>query len=205
MKIYETATAPNPRRVRMFLAEKGLLEQVEFIQVDIAKGENLTPEFVAMNPMKKVPVAVLDDGTSLAETMAICRYVEEAHPETPKLLGDTPKQKALIEQWLRWVDFYLMTPVGMCFQHTSGYFKDRMNCFPDYGQDCFGAAEKFLEFLNEHLKTNTYLLGDEFTAADINAYATVAFARVVKLRIKDEQTYLQAWFDRINSRASAKV
>src|SRR5690554_3047485 len=100
MKIYETATAPNPRRVRMFLAEKGLLDQVEFVQIDIAKGENLTPEFVAMNPMKKVPVAVLDDGTALAETLAICRYVEESHPEAPALLGDTPKEQALIEQWL---------------------------------------------------------------------------------------------------------
>ncbi|RWU09132.1 glutathione S-transferase family protein [Pseudidiomarina gelatinasegens] len=205
MKIYQTATAPNPRRVRMFLAEKGLLDNVEFIEVDIAKGENLTPEFVAMNPMKKVPVAVLDDGTSLAETMAICRYVEEAHPDTPKLLGESPKQKALIEQWLRWVDFYLMVPVGMCFQHTSGYFKDRMNCFPDYGQDCFSAAEKFLAFLNEHLKDKTYIMGDSFSAADINAFATVGFARVVKLRIGADQVHLQAWFDRINQRASAKV
>ncbi|WP_339878372.1 glutathione S-transferase family protein [Pseudidiomarina gelatinasegens] len=205
MKIYQTATAPNPRRVRMFLAEKGLLDNVEFIEVDIAKGENLTPEFVAMNPMKKVPVAVLDDGTSLAETMAICRYVEEAHPDTPKLLGESPKQKALIEQWLRWVDFYLMVPVGMCFQHTSGYFKDRMNCFPDYGQDCFSAAEKFLAFLNDHLKDKTYIMGDSFSAADINAFATVGFARVVKLRIGADQVHLQAWFDRINQRASAKV
>lgn len=205
MKIYETATAPNPRRVRMFLAEKGLLDNVEFIEVDIAKGENLTPEFIAMNPMKKVPVALLDDGTSLAETMAICRYVEEAHPDSPKLLGDSPKQNALIEQWLRWVDFYLMAPVGMCFQHTSGYFKDRMNCFPDYGQDCFGAAEKFLAFLNDHLKDKTYILGDNFSAADINAFATVGFARVVKLRIGADQEHLQAWYDRINQRASAKV
>ncbi|MBR9907276.1 MAG: glutathione S-transferase family protein [Gammaproteobacteria bacterium] len=205
MKIYETATAPNPRRVRMFLAEKGLLDQVEFVQIDIAKGENLTPQFVAMNPMKKVPVAVLDDGTALAETMAICRYVEESHPNTPALLGDSAKEKALIEQWLRWIDFYLMTPVGMCFQHTSGYFKDRMNCFPDYGQDCYGAAEKFFAFLNEQLADKPYLLGDKFTAADINAFCTVSFARVVKLRIGDDQPHLQAWFDRINERPSAKV
>lgn len=205
MKIYETATAPNPRRVRMFIAEKGLSEQIEYIEIDLSKGENLTPEFVAMNPMKKVPVAQLDDGTCIAETMAICRYVEEAHPDTVKLLGESALEKALIEQWLRWVDFYLMTPVGMCFQHTSGYFKDRMNCFPEYGQDCYGAAEKFLTFLNDHLKTNDYLLGDKFTAADISAFTTIAFARVVKLRIADEQTHLQAWYDRMSARPSAQA
>ena len=205
MKIYETATAPNPRRVRMFIAEKGLTEQIEYIEIDLSKGENLTPEFVAMNPMKKVPVAQLDDGTCIAETMAICRYVEETHPDTTKLLGESALEKALIEQWLRWVDFYLMTPVGMCFQHTSGYFKDRMNCFPEYGQDCYGAAEKFLTFLNDHLKTNDYLLGDKFTAADISAFTTIAFARVVKLRIADEQTHLQAWYDRMSARPSAQA
>src|SRR5690554_98918 len=88
MKIFETRTAPNPRRVRMFMAEKGLLDKAEFIEIDIQKGENLTPEFVARNPMKKVPVMELDDGTCIAETMAICRYFEEAYPDTPKLVGN---------------------------------------------------------------------------------------------------------------------
>jgi len=205
MKLYETATAPNPRRVRMFMAEKGLLEQVECIEIDLAKGENLTPEFVARNPMKKVPVLELDDGTCLAETMAICRYVEEAHPETLPLLGTSPKQKALIEQWLRWIDFYFMMPVGMCFQHTSGYFKDRMTCFPEYGQDCYGKAQEFMAFLDQHLATHDYLVGDEFSAADINAFATLAFARVVKLRADSSLPNLSAWYERIAARPSAQV
>src|SRR5690554_7155894 len=89
MKIFETRTVFNFRRVRMFMAEKGLLDKAEFIEIDIQKGENLTPEFVARNPMKKVPVMELDDGTCIAETMAICRYFEEAYPDAPKLMGET--------------------------------------------------------------------------------------------------------------------
>lgn len=205
MKLYETATAPNPRRVRMFLAEKGLLDQVECIQVDIAKGENLTPDFVAMNPMKKVPVAQLDDGTCLAETMAICRYIEAAHPDTVPLLGNDAKEQALIEQWLRWIEFYFMTPTGMGFQHTSGYFKDRMKVFPDYGAECLNQVQEFMTFLDQHLEGKNYICCDRFTAADINAYTTIAFARVVKVRIGDDQANLKAWFDRINARPSAKV
>jgi glutathione S-transferase len=113
MKIYETASAPNPRRVRMFLAEKGLLDKVERVEIDIAKGENLTPAFVARNPMKKVPVLELDDGSCIAETMAICRYFEVAYADTPKLLGETAAEQAVIEQWLRWIEFYFFMPTGI--------------------------------------------------------------------------------------------
>lgn len=205
MKIFETKTAPNPRRVRMFLAEKGLLDKVEFVEIDIQKGENLTPEYVAMNPMKKVPVMKLDDGTSVAETMAICRYFEESYPETPTLLGDTPLEKTIIEQWLRWIELYLFMPAGMCFQHTSGYFKDRMNPIKEWGEECGISVEKFMHFLDKHLEGKEYICCDRLTAADINAFAAIAFARVVKIRIKPEQTHLQAWFDRMKDRPSAQV
>ncbi len=205
MKIFETKTAPNPRRVRMFLAEKGLLDKVEFVEVDILKGENLTPEYVAMNPMKKVPVMQLDDGTSVAETMAICRYFEESYPDTPTLLGDTPLEKTMIEQWLRWIELYFFLPTGMCFQHTSGYFKDRMNPIKEWGEECGVGVEKFMHFLNKHLEDKEYICCDRFTAADINAFTTVAFAKVVQIRIKPEQTHLQAWFDRIKARPSAQA
>src|SRR5690554_7480663 len=99
MKIFETRTAPNPRRVRMFLAEKGLLDKVEFVDLDLQKGENLTPEFQAMNPMKKVPVMQWEDGNCIAETMSICRFFEEQYPETTPLMGTTPPEKAQLDQW----------------------------------------------------------------------------------------------------------
>lgn len=205
MKIYETHTAPNPRRVRMFLEEKGLLEKAEFIQIDLQKGENLTPEYVAMNPMKKVPVMQLDDGNCVSETMAICRYFEEAYPDTPRLMGETALEKAQIEQWLRWIEFYFFLPTGMCFQHTTGYFKDRMNPIREWGEECRTGVEKFFHFLNKHLEGREYVYGNSFTAADINAFTTIDFARVVEVRIKDDQTHLRAWYDRIKQRPSAKV
>ncbi len=204
MKIYEAKMAPNPRRVRMFLAEKGLLEQVEFVELDLQAGDNLTPEYVARNPMKKVPVLELDDGSHIAETMAICRYFEETHPDHP-LLGSTPREKAHIEQWLRWIDFYFFLPTGMCFQHTSGYFKDRMNPVKEWGEECRVNVEKFLHFLNKHLEGRNYICGDQFTAADINAFVTVAFNKVNQISIHPEQTHLRAWFDRIKARPSALV
>jgi glutathione S-transferase len=205
IKIYETKTAPNPRRVRMFMAEKGLLDVAEFVEIDLQKGENLTPEFAARNPFKKVPVMELDDGTAVAETMAICRYFEESYPDSPRLLGDTALEKTVIEQWLRWIDFYFFMPTGMCFQHTSGYFSDRMNPIQEWGEDCGKAVVSFMAFLDEQLAGKDYICCDCFTAADINAFATVAFARVVNIRIAAEHQNLQAWFDRIKSRPSAKV
>lgn len=204
MKIYETKTAPNPRRVRMFMEEKGLLDKAEFVQIDLLKGENLTPEYAARNPMKKVPVMELDDGTCIAETMAICRYFEESYPERP-LLGTSPLQKAQIEQWLRWIEYYFFMPTGMCFQHSTGYFKDRMNPIKEWGEECGQTVEKFMHFLDNHLEDKDYICGDKFTAADINAFTTLAFARVVNIRIKPEQANLQAWFERIKARPSAQA
>jgi glutathione S-transferase len=205
MKMFETKTAPNPRRVRMFMAEKELLDKAEFIEIDLHKGENLTPEYVARNPMKKVPVMELDDGTCISETMAICRFFEENYPDAPTLLGDTPLEKALIEQWVRWVEFYFFMPTGMCFQHTSGYFKDRMNPIKEWGEDCGQSVSKFMAFLDDHLADKEYICCDRFTAADINAFTTVAFARVVNIRILPEHTSLQAWYDRIKARPSAQA
>ncbi len=205
MKIYETASAPNPRRVRMFLAEKGLLDKVERVEIDIVKGENLTPAFVARNPMKKVPVLELDDGSCIAETMAICRYFEVAYADTPKLLGETAAEQAVIEQWLRWIEFYFFMPTGMCFQHSTGYFKDRMTPYPEWGAECGKQVAQYFAFLDQQLADKSYICGEKFSAADINAFTTVAFARVVNIRIQPEQQHLQAWYDRIKARPSASV
>ncbi len=115
MKLYEMAKAPNPRRVRMFLAEKGLLDKVERIEIDLSKGENLSDAFKAKNPMQKVPVLELDDGSFICETTAICHYFENQYPDSPKLLGDNANDKAIIEQWTRWVDFTCSIQLAWAF------------------------------------------------------------------------------------------
>ncbi|MDN7125442.1 glutathione S-transferase family protein [Pseudidiomarina terrestris] len=205
MKLYETKTAPNPRRVRMFLAEKGLLDEVECIEIDLQKGENLTPEFAAKNPMKKVPVLELDNGTCIAETMAICRYFEIAYPDTVNLLGQSALEQAEIEQWLRWLDYYFFIPCGMGFQHTSGFFKDRMTPVPEWGELCVKDVHKFMLFLNEHLEGKDFICCDRFTAADITAFAVAAFARVIKIRVDDSLPHLLKWYKAMQSRPSAEV
>lgn len=202
MKIYDTKTAPTPRRVRMFLAEKGIA--MEYVQVDIEQGANLSPEMRAKNPLGKIPVLELDDGTCISETLAICQYFEALHPE-PTLMGKTPLQKAQIMQWQQRAELYLFVQVGMCFQHTTGYFKDRMNPVPEYGREAGINARKFLHMMDKHLADNTYLAGDEFSIADITALAAIDFARVVKIRIQPEQTHLQRWYDLLQERESVKA
>ena len=145
MKIYETKTAPTPRRVRFFLAEKNI--PMDYVQVDIEGGENLSPAMRARNPVAKVPVLELDDGTCINESVSICRYFEELHPEKP-LMGTTPLEKAQIDMWQRQVEFGLFMQIGMCFQHSTGYFKDRMTPVAEYGKVAGQDAIKFLEILN---------------------------------------------------------
>ncbi len=202
MKIYETKSAPNPRRVRMFLAEKGI--DMDYVQVDIQKGENLSAEMRAKNPLGKIPILELDDGTCIAETDAICTYFEALHPE-PSLMGSSALGKGTIAMWQRQVELALMLQVGMCFQHTTGYFKDRMVPVPEYGKEAGINASKYLNILERRLELNTFIAGDTFSIADITALCAIDFARVVDIRIKDEQTNLLRWYDSMNSRASAKA
>ncbi len=202
MKVYETRTAPNPRRVRMFLAEKGI--DVDYVQVDIQKGENLSPEMRAKNPLGKIPILELDDGTCIAETDAICMYFEALQPEPP-LMGKTPVEKGIVSMWQRQVELAFMMQVGMCFQHTTGYFKDRMVPVPEYGEQAGINAAKYLSILERRLANNEYIAGEQFSIADITAVCAIDFARVVNIRIREDHTHLQRWYNAISQRASAQA
>jgi len=202
LKIYETKTAPTPRRVRFFLAEKNI--PMDYVQVDIEGGENLSPAMRARNPVAKVPVLELDDGTCINESVSICRYFEELHPEKP-LMGTTPLEKAQIDMWQRQVEFGLFMQIGMCFQHSTGYFKDRMTPVAEYGKVAGQDAIKFLEILNARLANNEYIAGGSFSIADITAVCAIDFGRVVKVYIAPEQTHLQRWYDAISARPAAKA
>ena len=203
MKIYEMNRAPNPRRVRMFLAEKGI--PMEYVEIDLAKGEHMSPDFVQKNPMKKVPVLEFDDGSYLSESIAICRYFEEAQPEPP-LMGTTPREKAEIEMWMRYLEFYFMLPTGMCFQHSSGYFAQFRKTFPEWGEENRKDVFKFLNYLNAHLASRRYIMGDTFSIADISALCTIDFNKVNNIRLDPEQhPHLHRWYEEVTARPSAKV
>ena len=199
MKIYDTKTAPSPRRVRMFLAEKGIA--MNYVQIDITKGENLSPEMRAKNPIGKIPVLELDDGTCISESDAICLYFETIHPR-PSLMGESALEKATIAMWQRQIELCLFNQVGMCFQHSTGHFKDRMTPVPEYGKEAGINASKYLSVLEKRLANNEFMAGQKFSIADITAVCAIDFARVVNIRLHDEQTNLNRWYQQMRVRPS---
>lgn len=202
MKLYDTRTAPSPRRVRIFLAEKNI--PMEYVQVDLQKGENISPEMRLKNPVGKIPILELDDGTCISEGASICLYFEELYPEN-NLLGVDALEKACIDMWHRQVELYFFGQVGMCFQHTTGYFKDRMTPVKEYGEAAGKNALGFLNVLEKRLAESEYIAANRFTIADITAMCAVDFARVVNIKIADGQHNLARWYSAVSSRPSAKA
>ena len=202
MKLYDSTMAPNPRRVRIFLAEKGITVPIE--QVDIGKAVNRQPPFLAKNPLGGVPALELDDGTVIAESVAICRYFEETQPQPP-LLGVGAKDRALVEMWQRRMELELFRHVTGCFQNTHAFFKGRIPQVPEYGEVCRDAARKRLAWLDGELANRPFVAGDRYTIADITALCAVDFGRVSDIRIAPEQKNLQRWYDAVSTRPSAKA
>lgn len=202
MKLYEYTAAPNPRRVRIFLAEKGI--SIPYEQVDIAKGQHRTPEFLKINPMGGLPVLELDDGTELAESVAICRYLEGTHPE-PKLMGVDPKDIAIVEMWNRRMEFEILAMTAGAFRNTSPFFKGRIPQVPEYGEICKNAAIKRLEWLDTELANRQFIAGDRYTIADITALVGIDFGKPSNIRIQPEHKNLARWYQAVSTRPSAKA
>jgi glutathione S-transferase len=203
MKLYDSANAPNPRRVRIFLAEKGI--EVPTVQVDIGKtAENRRPEFLAKNPLGGVPILELDDGTCLAESVAICRYFEEIQPE-PALMGTDARGRAIVEMWNRRMEYEIALPVMQSFRNTHDFFKGRIPQVPEYGEVSKAWAMKRFEWLDAELASREFIAGDRYTIADITAQVGIDFGRVTDIRIQPEQKNLQRWYDAVSSRPSAKA
>jgi glutathione S-transferase len=202
VKLYDYAMAPNPRRVRIFLAEKGI--SVPTVQLDIAKAENRTPPFLAKNPLGGVPYLELDDGTVIAESVAICRYFEALHPE-PRLMGTSAVEQALIEMWQRRMELEVFRHVTGCFQNSHEFFKGRIEQVPIFGEVCRRTAAKRLEWLDAELAGRPFIAGDHYTIADITALVAIDFGRVVKIRIAPEQKNLSRWHEAVSARPSAKA
>ncbi len=202
MKLYDNATAPNPRRVRIYLAEKGISVPVE--QVDIGKGVNRQPPFLAKNPFGGLPVLELDDGTHIAESIAICRYFEEQNPK-PSLFGNGAKDRAEIEMWQRRMELGLFALVSGSFQHTHDFFKGRIKQVPEWGAICKENALSRMAWLDGQLASRKFVAGDEYSVADITALCAIDFGRATNIRIAPEQKNLTRWHQEVSSRASAKA
>ncbi|NIZ62013.1 glutathione S-transferase [Sedimentitalea sp. CY04] len=209
MKFYDCSTAPNPRRARMFIAEKGL--EIESQDISIAKGEQLSDAFKAVNPQAMVPVLVTDDGTVLTENLGIAGYLEALQPEPP-LMGRTPEEKGLVLMWNAIVEQQGGVPIAEALRNTHPAFENRAipgpvgyAQVPELATRGLDRTDRFFELLEERLQVSPFLATDGFTLADITAFVFVEFARVIKKRIPEENAASQAWHAAIKARPSAQL
>ncbi len=201
MKLYGAPMpAPNPRRVRIFLAEKGI--DLPETPIDLRKREHKSPEYRGKNSLGQVPTLELDDGSTLSETVAICRYFEEIQPE-PKMFGATPLEKARVDMWVRRMEFVLTTPVGNFWRHAHPFTAALLTQYKDFGESNREAYANGQRWLDGELNGRPFIAGDTYTMADICALTTVDFAAWVGLPLSPEMTNLVAWRERVATRPSA--
>lgn len=201
MKLYDGGRAPNPRRVRVFLAEKGI--DIPKIPVDLAKMEQESDAFTALNPMQRVPVLVLDDGTAISESIAICRYIEALHPE-PNLFGRDPKEIALVEMWQRRVELNFYAPVSTVFRHLHPAMAQReVPQVAAWGEANKSKVLAFLAMLDIELGKRAFVAVDRYTVADIIAFITLDFMKVAKLEVPADMKNVVRWHKECASRPSA--
>lgn len=203
MKIIEDARAPNPRRVRIFLAEKDI--EIPFEQIEIMKSEHKTPEFTAKNPFQRVPILVLESGTVISESVAICRYFEELEPDPP-LMGKDPLDKARVEMWNRRMELNLLFHVAHVFRHTHPAMTDlEVPQISEWGEANRPKVLETLKFLDQELENRAFIAGDRFSIADITAKVAIDFLKPAKIEQPEELKHLARWYDEVSSRPSMKT
>ncbi|WP_299667198.1 glutathione S-transferase [uncultured Ruegeria sp.] len=208
MLFYDCSTAPSPRRARMFVAEKGL--EIETRDISIAKGEQLSDAFRAVNPGATIPVLVTDEGTTLTENLGIAAYLEARFPEPP-LMGRTADEKGEVLMWSAVAEQQCGAPIAETLRNTHPSFKDRAITgpanhaqIPELAQRGAGRVRTFYDLLETRLRESDFVAADSFTLADITTFVFVDFARIIKVRIPTENAATLAWFDTIQARASAQ-
>lgn len=209
MKFYDCAPAPSPRRARIVLAEKGLYDRIERVEVNLREGEHRTPEFAQINPWLTVPVLELDDGTRIRSSAGIFHYLEAAYPEPP-LLGRSAVERGVVAD-LEWrVEFEGFSSVGECLRNSAKGMVNRALTGPfDYEQIPALAergrqrAQRFLEGLDALVGDKPFLAGDIFSIADITALVAVDFAKWLKLALPEDATNARRWYEAVSSRPSA--
>ncbi|WP_457795608.1 glutathione S-transferase family protein [Methylocystis sp. S23] len=200
MILYDSPLAPNPRRVRIFLAEKGVA--VPTRGVDLMALEHMQPDYARINPMRAVPALVLDDGAALTETVAICRYIEYLHPEPP-LLGRDGRERAFVEMWQRRMEFSLFMPVAFAFRHSHPRLAVLENPqFPEFAESQRPRAVAAMRFLDGELSGREFVAGDAFTIADITAFVALELTRLARIEIPAELPHLSRWREAMGARPS---
>ena len=204
MKLYyDGGRAPNPRRVKIFLAEKGLTVPAETI--DLGKMEQKSAAFTAINPVQRVPALVLDDGTIIAESIAICRYFEALHPE-PNLFGKPGLEAALVEMWNRRVELHLYAAVQSVFRHLHPAMKAlEVPQVAEWGDANKPRVTDFLALLDQQLGQHPFVAGERYSIADITALVTIDLMKPAKLVVDEGFSNVRRWHDTINQRPSTKA
>jgi glutathione S-transferase len=202
MILHDLAAGMSPRRVRIFLAEKGI--SIERREVDAAGGANATPDFLRLNPLGKLPVLELDDGTAIAESLAICRYLEALNPDPP-LMGRTPREVADIEMWTLRMDHELSQMIALAFIQSSDFYRGRIEQIPEVASWARGRALETMNWLNHELSGRRHIAGEDYTIADIVAQSAFVLGKAVGLRIPPDMTNLSRWFAEVTARPTARA
>jgi len=203
LKLYDLPASPNARRVRIFLAEKGL--EVPIVPVNMMTGENQTEDYLAKNSLGRMPLLELDDGTYISESMAICRYLEEMHP-SPALMGSGALETATIEMWQRRMEFELILPIISIFRHTADMWKGRFVQIPEVAEQERITVKARMEWLNSELNGKQFIAGDDYTVADITAQCAFVMAKAaLGIRIPEELENLSGWWAKVTTRPTARA
>lgn len=203
MKLYNDKTAPNPRRVRIFLAEKGI--DVETVDISIMGEEHRSEAFTRLNPLQRLPVLQLDDGRTIAETVAICRYFEELHPQPP-LMGADAYDRAHVEMWQRHVEMHMFLPISQCMRHLHPRLaileKPQVK---EWGEANRDRSINAIRWLDSQLGTRRYIAGEQFTIADITGLCAADFAVFARIEVPDDCSHFKRWLADVSARPSASA
>ena len=203
MRLYDSPFAPNARRVRMFLAEKGL--DLPRVGVDLAKLEQRSDDYNAVNPFQVIPALELDDGSVITESIAICRYLEELHPE-PALFGSTARERAEVEMWQRLTEFQLLFTIAQTFRHSHPAMREMETPqVPDWAASNRAKASTAMRRFDAALASRRFLAGDAFSVADITGLIAMDFTKPARIVVPEELVHLRRWREEVATRPSAKA
>jgi len=203
MKLYDFGRAPNPRRVRIYLAEKGIAVPME--QIDLGAMQHKTAAYAAINPLQQVPVLMLDDGTVIAESIAICRYFEVLNP-SPPMFGTGALEQAMVEMWNRRLEQNLFFPVSQVFRHLHPAMKDmEVPQVATWGEANKPRVAALLPILERQLETGPFVCGARYSIADITALVAINFMKPAKLAVPSEYRNIARWHAEVSARPSARV